>query len=281
MRLLFSALSIAVFSAAAAPVRAQESQGSEARSGAAPRPGGQPDFIALGVGFNPEYVGADKYRIIPFGAFSVATGIADFRSSGLSVSADLLAPYQRGRPVRVELGPQVNYRFGRQRDRVDDPAVLALGTIDDAIELGGQVGVVFEGERSGSLALRAEALRDVSDVYDGWTYGLEASYTLPTAREWGVNIVANTQYGGNRFHDRYFDVTAAQSLASGLRGYDADKGFYQVAAGINLRRNLSRRWFVAGQFVTARLIDDVADSPVVERGSKTQFRGGLTVGLTF
>lgn len=253
---------------------AGNSGGSDARRG-------QPDFIALGVGFNPEYVGSDDYRIIPFGAFNFATPIADIRSSGLAVSADLLAPYQRDRSVRIELGPQVNYRFGRERDRVKDPAILALGTIDDAIEVGGQAGIVFEGERGGSLALRAEALRDVSDVYDGWTYGLEATYTLPTSREWGVNLVVNTQYGGNRFHDRYFDVNAAQSLASGLRQYDADEGFYQVAAGINLRRNLSRRFFVAGQFVTARLIDDVADSPVVERGSKTQFRGGLTVGLAF
>lgn len=269
-----------VLVAVAAPAQAQQSEGSGERA-SEERRDGPPDFIALGAGFNPEYVGADDYRIIPFGAFAFSTPVADLRSSGLSISADLLAPYQRGRSVRVELGPQINYRFGRSRGRIDDPAVLALGTIDDAIEAGAQAGIVFAGQRGGSVAFRAEALRDVSDVYDGWTYGLEATYTLPTSRDWGVNIVANTQYGGNRFHNRYFDVTAAQSLASGLRQYDADKGFYQVAAGINVRRNLSRRWFIAGQFVTARLIGDVADSPIVDDlGSKTQFRGGLTIGLT-
>lgn len=281
MRILLPTLWLAALPVAT-PGHAQETDQVEARQGGDQPGRGPPNFIALGVGFNPQYVGADDYRLIPFGAFGVATPIADFRSSGLSVSADLLAPYQRGRPIRLELGPQVNYRFGRQRDRVDDPAVLALGTIDNAIELGGQAGIVFDSARGGRLTLRAEALRDVSDVYEGWTYGLEASYTLATSREWGVTLIANTQYGGDRFHNRYFDVSAAQSLASGSPRYDADKGFYQIAGGVNLRRNLSRRFFVAGQFVTARLIGDVADSPIVsDRGSKTQFRGGITAGFTF
>jgi len=245
---------------------------------------GPPDFIAAGVGFNNDYVGAEDMRLIPFGAFRFSTPIADVQSTGLSVFADVLAPAQRDRNVRFQLGPQVNYRFGRREEDIADLPVGALGKIDDAIEVGAIAGVEIDTDRGGgSVAFRAEALRDVSDVYEGWTYGLEATFTLPTPREWGANIVVNTQYGGDRFHDRYFTVTPEQSIASGLPAYRADKGFYQVAVGTNLRRALSRRVFVAGQFVYARLIDDVADSPVVRSrgGSPDQFRGGLTLGLTF
>lgn len=259
---------------AAAPAQAQ--------SGAAQ--GGEPDYLALGAGWNPDYVGSDEYRIIPFGAFKLTTPVADVRSSGLAVTADILAPYQRDRAVRVEFGPQVNYRFGRKRDDVEDAVVLALGEIDDAVEVGATLGVVFDDVTAtgDSFALRAEALRDTSAVYDGSTYGLEATYTFATPRDWGVNIVANTQYGDDRFHDRYFDVTAAQSMASGLPQYDAEAGFYQVAVGANIRKNLTERFFVAGQFVAAQLIGDVADSPIVDlRGSATQFRGGVTLGFTF
>lgn len=272
IKALSAALALLCFTS---PVLAQEAEGDRR---------GPPDFVALGVGYSNDYVGAEDIRIIPFGAFRFSTPIADIQSSGLSVFADVLAPAQRDNSVRFQLGPQVNYRFGRRREDIEGLPVEALGRIDDAVEVGAIAGVEIDtGNRGGSINLRAEALRDVSDVYDGWTYGLEATFNLPTPREWRANIVVNTQYGGDRFHDRYFSITPAQSVVSGLPAYRADEGFYQAAVGTNLRRPLSRRVFVAGQFVYARLIDDVADSPVVRSrgGSPDQFRGGLTVGLTF
>jgi len=245
--------------------------------------GNAPSFVALGAGFNPEYVGADEYQIIPFGAFRITTPVADLQTSGLSLNADLLAPYQRNNPVRVELGVQGNFRFGRDSN-IEDETIRALGEIDNTFEVGGFAGLAFDNvaARGDTLSVRFEALRDVGDVYDGWTYGAEASYNFATPREWGAQLVVNTQYGGQRFHDRYFTVTADGAQASGLAPFRANEGFYQVAAGLNLRRSISRRWFVAGQIVTARLIGDAAESPIVtEAGSKTQLRGGIGIGIVF
>lgn len=243
-----------------------------------------PNFAAFGAGFTPEYVGADQSRVIPFGAFKLSTPAAELRSSGLSVSADFLAPYQRGKRVRIEFGPQANYRFGRDPEDIDDAAVRALGKIDDAVEVGLVLGVTIGGVWSDRdrLAFRIEALRDASDVHDGNTFGLETTYTFPTPRRWRVDLVANTQYGDDRFHSRYFDVSPAQSQAAGLPAFDARSGFYQVAIGTNVQRYLTQRWFIAGQVVVAQLIGDVADSPVVaDSGSDRQLRGGIALGVTF
>jgi outer membrane protein len=255
----------------------------EERGGERPTGGSAPNFVALGAGFAPDYIGADKYQVIPFGAFRLKTPVADLQTSGLSLNADLLAPYQRENRTRFELGAQANFRFGRLRD-VDDARVRALGRISNTVEVGGFAGLSADDALTpgDTLSVRFEALKDVGDVYDGWTYGAEASYSFATPREWGAQLVVNTQYGGQRFHDRYFTVTPAGSVASGFAPFRAEEGFYQVAGGLNLRRSLSRRWFVAGQFVVARLIGDAADSPIVrEAGSRTQLRGGVGVGLTF
>jgi len=263
---------------------ADELPASEARRGGPATGGGNaPSFVALGAGFNPEYVGADEYQIIPFGAFRLRTPIADLQTSGLSLNADFLAPYQRNNAVRVELGAQGNFRFGRDAD-IEDARIRVLGQIDNTFEVGGFAGVAADNivAIGDTLTIRFEALKDAGDVYDGWTYGAEASYNFATPREWGAQLVLNTQFGGQRFHDRYFTVTPDAAANSGFVPFRAEEGFYQIAAGLNLRRSISRRWFVAGQIVTARLIGDAADSPIVrEAGSRTQLRGGVGVGLVF
>lgn len=247
------------------------------------RPAGPPDFLALGVGGNPEYVGSDTYQAIPFAAFRATTQFGTFRSNGLSVDLDLLAPHQARTGLRLEAGPLLNFRFGRD-DEVAVAAVRALGEIDNAFELGGFAGIAADDllADGDTISVRFDAAYDVSDVYSDWTYGLEATYSFATPRDWGADLVLNTAYGSDAFHDRYFSVSPAQSAGSGLRTYDASAGFYQVAIGTNIRRNLNAEWFVGGQFVSAFLIGDVADSPIVrDIGSDVQFRGGFFVGRTF
>lgn len=269
------ALVLLALSLSSAPALAQTAEG----------PVGQrpTNFWALGVGASTDYPGADEYNVIPFGAFRLETRFADIQSRGLQVGADVLAPRQRGARVQYALGPQIGLRFGRQDD-VSDSRVRALGETDNAIEVG-----VFAGVSIGDVAADGDRLsfgidgsHDVTDTYEGAQYGASLSYRFATPREWGVSVSLGAQHSGDGYVDSAFSITPAQAVASGLAAYDADSGLDQLSLGLNVRRSVSREWFVGALINVSWLTGDAAESPIVtETGSRIQPLVGLTVGRTF
>ena len=80
----------------------------------------------------------------------------------------------------------------------------------------------------------------------------------------------------------YFDVTAAQSAASGLPVYDAKGGVTSWGVGGQVRYMLSPQWTTYTYVEYQRLVGDVGNSPLVTlRGTRDQFAAGVGVTYSF
>ena len=76
----------------------------------------------------------------------------------------------------------------------------------------------------------------------------------------------------------FFDVTPAESAASGLRTFDADAGFKDIKIGLMGLFHISEKWHVGGGVYYGHLFGDAEDSPVVDDvGSASQLFAGLSV----
>ena len=118
----------------------------------------------------------------------------------------------------------------------------------------------------------AWALGDVSDVYNGWTGGLNAYAMQPVAPQVTLAGGAAFTYGSGNYMDEYFGVTPNDSLASGLPVYVPGAGMRDVRAWATAFYHLTLQWHVGAGVMYSRLVGDAADSPIVaDRGSPHQW----------
>lgn len=89
-------------------------------------------------------------------------------------------------------------------------------------------------------------------------------------------------FGDSNYNSAYFDVTAAQSLASGISAYDASGGINSIGLHAGTMTPLTDRVSLIGFFGYDRLTGDVASSSIVaERGSKHQGTAGMFLSNKF
>lgn len=242
------------------------------------------NFVALGVGLGPEYLGSDDTEIIPFIAADYVVPYANLSIRGLSFSADVLGPLtaSRVRGGTVIGGLVGNFRFGR--DDVENDVVDRLAEVDDSFELG-----AFLGYRMADLAMprdsftvRVDALVDVTDGHGGFTVSPSLSYGFPILDRLRGDISASVDYGSEDFNQAFFEVTSMGAAASGLPVFSPDSGFYQAGFGLGLSYELTESWGVIGRVGYSRLLDDAADSPIVDdEGDVNQVFGGIAISYRF
>lgn len=156
--------------------------------------------------------------------------------------------------------------------------------IDDAYEIGSFAAIktgslLTEGDE---LKLRVQALRDLSDVYDGWIGDVTVSYQLPVGRRLTLMAAASASYADDNYAETYFGINATGAAASGLQAFTAEGGIKDVGVSLTASYALSDRWSVVGYGGFRRLLGDFADSPIVETaGSADQFSAGIGVGYRF
>ena len=234
----------------------------------------QPNFVGLGVGGYPDYLGSDD----------TAVGVAPI--ARLSLGGDRFVRLLAN-DIRVNLLDDPNWRLGPAgiwrmgRDDVDDDVVRKVHEIDDSVSLGLFGAYVWRDPQDirRTAGVGAFALADVSDVYDGWTAGLNAYATQPVAATWTLGGGAAFTYGSGNYMDEYFGVTRADSLASGLPVYVPESGLRDVRAWAVALLHLSPQWNLGAGAMYMRLIGDAADSPIVsDRGSRNQWVYGI-IGL--
>lgn len=176
---------------------------------------------------------------------------------------------------RLQIGPVGQLKWHRRVK--DDPAALqGLGDVDYAVEIGGFAEYwAFDWLRyraevrqgfGGHHGIVADQMIDVVLPYGPWT--LSAGPRLRI-----VSAAANSPY---------YDITFAQSLASGLPVYDAGGGVRSVGAGAQAIYRFNPQFAVHGFVEYDHLVGDVADSPVVRlRGDADQFTFGAGFAYSF
>lgn len=280
---------------AAVPSRSQAQTGTQAQPPSASRPpdpaalDGDIVTVGIGVGLLSDYEGSDHYSLFPIpGATGTIRG-HDFTVLGNRASLDLVK--NRTGPVwSVAAGPLAVIDFNRgQRSAIDDPRVRALPTRGIAVELGGYVGIAKTGVITSpydTLSLSVSYRHDVTGVHDSGIVSPMIDYFTPLSRKSAIALFVSGEHVGRGYLASYFDVTPADSIASGLPVFTGRGGWKSWSAGglgtIAVRGDLLRGWKLVGGVTYSRMLGDAADSPLVRiAGSRSQWLGALGVAYTF
>jgi MipA family protein len=229
------------------------------------------NFIGLGVGAYPDYMGSSDYQVgvAPFGRLSLG-GARYVRLMANEIRVNLLDH------PNWQLGPVGLWRFGRED--VDNDVVDRVHHIDDSISLGLFGAYVWRDpqEVRRMAGVGALALGDASGVYNGWTGGLNAFVMQPAAKMVTLAGGAAFTYGSGNYMDEYFGVTPADSLASGLPVYVPGSGVRDVRGWAAAVLHLSPQWHLGAGVMYMRLVGNAADSPIVsDEGSQNQWIYGV------
>jgi len=247
---------------ATAPAAAQDSD-----DGAS---GGWTVTLGGGAQTYPKYPGADSYGINFLPAFGLRR-----QGSPMPFEApdDGFGPGLLGRDSAFNFGPAVRFQNKREEDDVG----AAVGDVGFTFEAGG----FLEVYPSDQFRIRAE-LRQGLGGHKSLTGDIGADLIVRDEDSYIFSIGPRARWSENDYHDAYFGVTPAVSVATGLAAFDPDGGFYALGATAGLTVRLGGRWGLQGYVGYDRLIGDAADSPIVRAfGSRDQFSGGLALFFEF
>lgn len=219
----------------------------------------------------PRYEGSSKYEFMPLPLFDLRPlGTAPrFHSPRDSLGFSLfeLGPF--------DFGPVGYLEFARKRKK--NAGLAGLDDVKTAYEFGGY------GEYWAFPWLRARV--EVRKGFHGH-HGVVADEMLDAVVPVGNGF---TLSGGPRMriadesaNSRYFDISPAESLTSGLPVYDTSAGVRSVGGGGQVLYRWSPQWEVHSFVEYDRLVGGPANSPIVTvRGSPNQFTLGTGFGYSF
>jgi outer membrane protein len=232
-----------------------------------------PNIIGVGGGMYPDYFGSDDYTggAAPFFRWTLKGQDRYLQLNVTELTFNIL------NNSNFELGPVLNYRFGRDDD-VEDKKVRRMDEVDGTVDAGIFGAYVWQeqGNPRHRFTTQASFLSDVGDVYRGWIATGSVRYWYPISKPVDILIGLGTNYGNSQYMDTYFGVNSHSARMSGLNRFDADAGFRDVNLSAALVVHFSENWHMGVGFKYFRLLSDAADSPIVEdRGSEDQIIGGV------
>jgi outer membrane protein len=173
-----------------------------------------------------------------------------------------------------EAGPLAGWRF--DRDDNDAFRLRGLGDVDGGLVLGGYAAYNF-----GAFKPFVSYHHGVTGDDTGALVRFGAEAKTPFAGGVTLTATAGATYADDEYMDAYFSVNGAQSAASvaNLGVYDAEAGIKDVFVGFTGDVPLSGPWSLKLSGRYSRLLEDAADSPIVE--DENQFFGGLGLSYRF
>ena len=251
-----------------APAAAQDSDRDRETDGS--RGSGYVVTIGAGAQAYPEFPGADVYGIYPM-------PIVGFRREGRPVPLE--APDEGfgfgllGSSSPINIGPAINF----QRRRREEDVGAAVGNVGFTVEAGGFV-EAFLGE---NFRIRTEVRQGIGG-HEGLVADVGADLFVRQGDLTTFSIGPRVRWGDNDYTDAYFGITPAAALLTGLPAYDPGSGIYAVGGAAGMRIDIGGGVAVHGYARYDRLMNDAADSPIVNNfGSRDQFGGGVGLSYSF
>jgi MipA family protein len=217
------------------------------------------------VKFAPKYEGGGRYQFGALPVIDVTWGNRVFLNMehGLGIYALNDRTWK--------LGAAVGYDAGR--DEKDGPRLRGMGDIGAAARAS-----MFGSYNIDRFALSAKLARDIGGS-DGVLATFGAGYKVPVSEKAGVSADISTTWADRSYMRDRFGVSRDQSIRSGNRQFTIGSGFKNVAVGLGSTYNLTENWSVMGRAGISMLMNDAADSPVVE--DKASFISTLGASYRF
>lgn len=221
--------------------------------------------IGGGIGFAPEYLGADDFEVIGLPLLDVewrnAYFISTVRGAGLNIV----------RRPNFKFGPRFTYDQGR--DSSETPVLRGLRDVEGSFEAG-----LFLTGISGNWRYSADIRQGLGDEgHDGFVGTLDVARAGQLTERATLIIGGFTHYASKKYLESYFGVPTA--TASLTRYVVQEGGFTDFGGYLNLVYNFTENWFLSGILRGALLVGDAADSPVSQ--SDGQYYFGTVLGYRF
>lgn len=248
----------------------QSVQQSDYQSVAPPEQDNENWSITIGAGafITPKYEGADKHKIRPVPFFNIRykDKISLSPLGGLRFHAIDHGNFTAGAGIGVNFG----------RDENESNHLNGLGDVDTTAEA-----LIFASYNYQKISTDITLAQDaIAEGHKGFTIKASLGYAMPLPKyKLFINPSVNTTFASNNYMESFFGVSARQSSSSGLKQYDANSGFKDVAANLMIRYLISEQWSLNVFASYKQLVGNAADSPVVQK--KSQISGGLFLGYTF
>lgn len=246
--------------------------------------------VGVGAGLVPSFSGSDDYVVFPLPLITGRVGGIGISPNGPGFNLNLLSEAPSPAPPKTSFSFGPSFRFRNDRaDQIEDEVVELAQELDTAIEVGVNGGVTFPGvfAPQDRVSINAQVRWDVLGAHNGMLFEPGVSYFKPLGRSAVLQFSLNASFVDDDFADYYYTVTPADAAATGLAEFTADGGLNSLGGlailTFDLDGNVLNGGFniytVAGY---SRLVGDAADTPfTAERGSASQFIGGIGVGYTF
>ncbi|MGQ3353117.1 MAG: MipA/OmpV family protein [Phreatobacter sp.] len=175
----------------------------------------------------------------------------------------------------LRLGPNASLVGARRAS--DDARLAGLAEVGFTVEAGA-FAELFPVEW---LRLRA-AVRHGIGGHAALVGNAGADVIWRPAPRWTVSAGPRTFFGSDGYASRYFSVSAAESLASGLGPYQARGGLMKYGAVAQVSYRFDAGWTVTGFAAYDRLAGSAAAAPLVtQRGSANQVTVGSSLTYSF
>jgi outer membrane protein len=219
------------------------------------------DHIVLGVGAaaTPAYQGSKDLRVIPIPAIDIKKGwfFANLRN-GIGIA-----------PINTEtitIGASAVFVQGYRKQDVPD----GIDKLSDGLGVR-----LFTNIRAGGFVATLGAVKIVSGGTKGMVADASLSYPIKVSSRFTLTPTIGTTWADRKYNDRYFGITPAESLASGLSQFTTGAGLKDVSSLLTASYRLTDRISLSATGGVTSLIGDMKDSPFVEK--KTQPYGILTL----
>lgn len=240
--------------------------------------------LGLGVGYAPNYEGADENSVFPAPLAQGSVGGFEFGARGPGLFVDLVRDDEDAK-VKILAGPLVRVRLERH-GKIKDTAVAALGKRDVAVEVGGSFGLTFPKVLNpfDRLIVSSDVQWDVAGAHDGRLITPSIAYLTPLSKSILVLLSGSATHVDDNYARTYYSVDAAGSVASGLPVFNAKGGWKNWSVSSLVGYDLSGDardggWGLFGIVNYSKLIGDAARTPITAiRGTPNQwlFVGGVS-----
>jgi MipA family protein len=217
-----------------------------------------------GVSVSPSYFGSDDYEAGP----AVAPRFDYVRLPGGLEFGSIAAP-----AVVRGFGLRTSARYIGSRRPDDDPSLAGTERVDRSLELG--LGLGYTGDDWRAFGVMRYGVLG----HNAWVGEAGADALFSPNDSLLINLGPRASWGSTSFMDTYFGIGADEAAAAPqLDEFSPSSGLYSVGVELGARYAFSPRWGVEGAATYDRLVDDAADSPVTQAGSRDQF--GVRLGIT-
>jgi outer membrane scaffolding protein for murein synthesis (MipA/OmpV family) len=228
-------------------------------------------YGSAGLSLIPEYEGSNSYVLLPYfeGRLNYKNYYARFEGGAMR--------FNLWDSEEFHFGPLIGFRRGR--GNVNSP-VHFFKHLDDSETAGAflEWEHTAEDPRSGETVYLA-ADNGVIGEKGGWQVVLRGTARRPIEAinpGFIVSLTGDLAWSSKSYTQKYFGVSASDSLASGLPQFNAGSGFSRAGVALSVDQFLSRHFSVGLRGYYASLIGDSSSSPVTS--SSDQFFAGLVFG---